>query len=63
MEKFPKSDFEVKRNTNDSRASRHNMNYLESYKQIIDCGGTGFKNPNFIKCYICVTIFKDMEHR
>ena len=31
-EKFPKSDFEIKRNTNDSRASKRIKNYLESYK-------------------------------
>ena len=42
MENFPKSDFEVKRNTNDSRASKRIKNCLESYKQIIDCGGNGF---------------------
>ena len=47
MENFPKSDFEVERNTNDSRESRRVKNYLESYKQIIDRGGNGFKNPKF----------------
>ena len=43
--KFPKSDFEVKRNTNDSRASRRIKNYLDSYKQIIDRVGNGLKTP------------------
>ena len=39
--KLPKSDFEIKHNTNDSRASRHIKNYPESYKQIIDRGSNG----------------------
>ena len=42
MDKFPKSDFEIKCNTNDSRASRCIKNYFERYKQIIDRGGNGF---------------------
>ena len=46
-EKFPKSDFEIKRNTNDSRASKRIKTYLESYKQIIDRGGNGLKTPKF----------------
>ena len=33
--KNPKSDFEVKRNTNDSRVSKRIKNYLNTYKQII----------------------------
>ena len=46
-EKFPESDLEIKRNTNDSRASKRIKTYLEGYKQIIDLGGNGLKTPKF----------------
>ena len=46
-EKFPKSDFEIKRNTNDSRASKRIKTYLEGYKEIIERGGNGLKTPKF----------------
>ena len=46
-EKFLKSDFEIKRNTNDSRASKRIKTYFEGYKEIIERGGNGLKTPKF----------------
>ena len=57
MENFPESDFEIKRNTDDSRASRRIENNLDSYKQIIDCGGNGLKTPKFYQMlHLCAYI-------
>ena len=47
MGRFPKSDFQINGNNNDSRASRRIKNYPESYKQIIHRGSNSLKTPKF----------------